>query len=777
MKKLILLLISILALLLIPLSASALEEVNLSLGKPYTRTAAYINPTYPDTDNKELTDGILGWTSIYAPAWSSTFHRAQQSGKVYDRNPLYDVTIDLESVNSITSVKANFLRDPSTAVYLPRSFKVWASVDGENWQKLSYLNAPVWDQPLGIYSYGWRIPDNASGKTTDLTDGVSPIKARYVRFAFETHMGHIFIDEIAVNGYEGVVSDAIDPCNTEDLDNEIKLADEKTGNVQDMVLIYQSPTWDTSKLRYYLTYVDSEGKSVDTLYDTFCFLQLSSKFGNSFDRTDADISLEDWTSYLDDTFSGELADAYILNETARQASIDLNDPDYKANVVVMIPFPYSELETFGTINGKSLNLSVEEDWKYLIDWYLGEVESRFEDGNYEYLDLKGFYWVREDPSHSYKIRYFTDKVREMGYKSYWIPFISSEGYFWNEDLGFDAITVQPSHYFGTNTDDSLGGGGTTIIDTVARLGAYADFGVEFELDYNTSASVEKYNLFLDYMNSAAKMGFQGDGYLRNWYEAGGAIWMLAQNPHPEIRKLYDNIYQVIKGTYTPREYISDYSYQGNLLKGKRYYHDVTSWYSAISTDSKYKYLTDGILPTSYYYEGFLGAKNEKSVTIEFNFSDEPLSVREIHSRLMHLPSSGIYPPSNVNIYIKSTPSSGWLNVYAGALPSASSVFRFPENVTIYGLKVEYTNCGQYTFIQEIMAFDHNTNLLANGALTLPTITGDLNNDMVVNLSDFEIMSDYFAGKVEAIDPEIADINADGTLNRVDLLRLAKLVVN
>ncbi len=772
MKKLILLLLAVTAFVLIPFSASALEEVNLSVGKPYTRTAAYVSEKYPDTDNKELTDGVLGGASIYYGAWSGTYHRAQNSGKVYDRNPLYDVTIDLESVNSITSVKANFLRDPNTSVYLPWSFKVWASVDGENWMKLSYLNDFVWNQPFGIYSFGWRIPSNACGETTDLTDGVSPIKARYVRFAFETYQAHNFIDEITVMGYEGVTEDAVDPYNLEDLDNEIKLSGESTGNVQDMVLIYKR-TWTREKLKPYLTYVDADGNSLDTLYDTFCLLSLSSSLGNSFDRYDEDISLTDWVMYLDESLTNENSDLYLLNETARQASIDLNKPDYKANVVVMIPYPDSGLETFGTINGRNLNLSVESDWKYLIDWYLNEVVDRVE--GYDYIDFKGFYWVREDPSAPERISYFTDKVREMGYKSYWIPFISSVGYFWNEDLGFDAVTVQPSHYFGTNSDDSLGGGGTTIIDTVAKLGAYADFGVEFELDFYLASDLEKYNLFLDYLNSAAKMGFQGTGYFRNWYEAGGAIWMLAADSRPAVREIYDNIYEVIKGTYTPREYLTEY-YESNIFEGKSYTHNVTNWYSDVSNDTKCKALTDGIIPGSIGASGYMGVRNQKSFNVTFDFSDNPITLQEIHTDLFYKKDYAIYLPSNINIYVKTSPNSGWVNAYSGAVPSATSVFRFDSKKTLYGIKIEFTGCSQFTFVREIMAFDHNTMVKADATLSLPPVTGDFNDDRLVNQTDFDIFSEYFAGYDISINLEVADINGDGKINRADLLRLAKLII-
>ncbi len=773
MKKLILLTLTVIAVLMIPVTVSALEEVNLSVGKPYTRIAAYVNPTYPDTDNKELTDGFTGSTNFYSSAWTGTYHRHTNSGNTYDEYPLYDVTIDLEGVKSITSVKANFLRHVDAAIYLPWSYKVWASVDGVNWMKLSFLQIKKWNVPTDIYTFGWQVPENACGKGTDYV--TTPVKARYVRFVFETYQAHNFIDEITVMGYDGVVSDAVDPYNTEKLEGEIRLADETVGNFHDMVLIY-SRDWTTERLKPYLTYVDAEGNSKDTLFDAFCLLKLSSNDGSNLASYKSDMTISDWTEYIAEIFDAEDADVKVLNETAKQASIDLNMPDYKANLVIMIPFPTAQATSFGTLNGRSLDLSVEADWQYLIDWYLEEIETKFNNGNYEYLDFKGFYWVNESPDEQEKITYFTDKVREMGYKSYWIPFFHSVGFFWNEDLGFDAVTLQPSHYFGENSSSSLGGGGTTIIDTVARLGAYGNFGVEMELDYYLSSDLTKYNLFLDYLNSAANMGFQGPGYYRNWYEAGGAIWMLAEDTRPDVRKIYDNVYEVIKGSYKPRKHLTKF-YEGNILAGKKYTHNVTNWYSTDSTDVKCKYLTDEILSNSFYSSGYMGVKNQKNFNVTFDFSDDPLTMAEIHTYLFNQPVSAVYLPSNLNIHIKTSANSGWVNVYSGAVPEEISVFKFNRPQKVYGIKFDFTSYGMYTFIKEIMAFEDISNIKSNGDLILPTVIGEFNGDRLVNESDFKILSKYFAGHDVIIDSTAADINGDGEINRADLLRLAKIAIN
>jgi len=252
--------------------------------------------------------------------------------------------------------------------------------------------------------------------------------------------------------------------------------------------------------------------------------------------------------------------------------------------------------------------------------------------------------------------------------------------------------------------------------------------------------------------------------------------MLAEDPKHEVRRIYDNIYEVIKGTYSPREYITSY-YEGNLLAGKRYIHNVTSWYNAASTDSKSTYLTDGILPSGLNSSGYMGVLNQKSVSVEFNFSNDPLTFKELHIDLMHNPSYAIYLPHTVGIYIKPEMGSGWVNVFYGDYTNAASNFAFDKKTTVYGLKIEFSNCSQHTFIREIMAFLESTNSKVHGTLSLPAITGDVNGDKLVDNSDYELLKDYFAGYDVKIIKNAADINGNNIIERRDLLRLAKIITN
>ena len=191
-----------------PSPAKAEGIVTLSVGKPYT-CVRYENPTYPDTDGKELTDGVFASLYYSDTAWTGTTRTGIQSGLAYDRWPIYTTVIDLESVCSVTEIYGSFLLSNGVGVGLPRGFRVYASEDNENWMELGYLNNFGGDFENGRYTFGWRNDNGVTDNLCDLVDnGDNPIKARYIRYDFEKYTPHNCIDEIVVKGYEGEVSSA-----------------------------------------------------------------------------------------------------------------------------------------------------------------------------------------------------------------------------------------------------------------------------------------------------------------------------------------------------------------------------------------------------------------------------------------------------------------------------------------------------------------------------------------------------------------------------------------
>ncbi len=787
MKRLVKLTLFLLFLMVISLNNTVVsfaseyaETVNLSTGKPYTNVRV-VSSYFPDTDNKELTDGVFG-TKIYLsdPAWTGVAHRETASGMVYDEWPLYTTVIDLEKVCSITEVSANFVRDLDLRIGFPGSVKVYASLDNENWQKLCYTNFINDHIPDGIYSFGWNVPDVEPNHTVDLACG-DVINARYVRFDFETRADMTLIDEITVMGYDGVVDFAEDPYNIRKLENgTIMRSGEPTGRVTDLVLLNYTPTKFWSKESYlpYLAYLDADGNVKDTLFDTVCLVANMGPNGRVFDVENDMVTIDDWKWYLDRTFVGENSEYNILNETAKQVSFDLNDPDYRVKLVVMMPYPPAGATNFGTLNGKKLDLSVEEDWKYAVDWYLKEVFNYIKSKD-DYIDFCGFYWINEYPNQMERIIYANSQISKLGCKSYWIPYFHSAGYLANETLGFDAITLQPNHFFSDSTGNTLGAGGTKIVETVAKLGAYADFGVEFEFDLRLDTDVNAYNRFLDYLNTAANMGYQGPGYFRNWYEAGGGVYGVCYSKAPEIRMLYDNIYEVIKGNYESREYIEKLN--DNLLLNKPYTHNGTKWYTDRSNDAKCVYLTDGEVNGSFYGNNYFGLEQEDAA-IEFEF--EETSLKEIHIIAFKDLNAGVNLPKNIKISAKQ--NGEWKVIYDGEYPdSLRAVFTADTKIKTSGLRFEFERKGGFLFLKEIMAYEENNAVKFDADLISPCVLGDVTGDGVINSTDVLQINRKIANLSSLFDLttdrelrlKAADVTGDTIINGADVLQINRKIAN
>ena len=84
-----------------------------------------------------------------------------------------------------------------------------------------------------------------------------------------------------------------------------------------------------TKLRPLLTYIDENNKAVDTMFDTVLLLALKSQYGRYYaDSSQALANATDWHWFMDKTFD-EGGDMDTLNEAARIAAGELNDPNYK----------------------------------------------------------------------------------------------------------------------------------------------------------------------------------------------------------------------------------------------------------------------------------------------------------------------------------------------------------------------------------------------------------------------------------------------------------------
>ncbi len=581
-------------------------KMNLAYGKKYYSVPTIQKTSQPD-DGTKLTDGIFGDASDNTDAgwvWINTNYM-QIPNHAGSRTVIQGYVVDLGKEMYVTDVKVKFIsKGFGGTTEFPWAVWTYASSEtGDTLPESYFLLSRQWDVQKawnsGTLTYGWRsgFKQNAKLKKYDTISGYDSVKTRYIRVDVEAK-SYAALDEIVVNGYKLPQSNAYVVTTGKNLDSgEDYLTPEEAG-VKDMALCYNGHysgtrgKWTAAKLRPYLTYVDKSGKVVDTMYDTVCFLAISDPDGGIYNKDVANKSTpqdaKNWYWYLDKTFNEDMV---ALSEAAEVAATELNDPDYKVQVVVMHPGADGRNgENFGPLDGKYYNMTiadseyhnyptVKSDWQLASDWWFDEVIERFntgkQNGLYDRIEFIGFYYLSEQIGYQPAApRYHIDRAHELGYKIFFIPFNYANGYRWEDDFNFDGTAIQPNHFFGDPYKD----GDTTelgndYIDTVAFSANYAHTGIEMEFDDRVITNPSYYNLWLDYLNGVYKNNMDGDNCHRAWYQAVESIYNCYKATNPIHRSVYDYSYQIMKGTYTPKSYIETfddtlgYEISGTALKG------------------------------------------------------------------------------------------------------------------------------------------------------------------------------------------------------------------
>ncbi len=557
-------------------------EHNLALGLPYERVPALTTPTYPDTNNTELTDGIHGTTSYTDAAW--TGHLMKEEGPTGDnknREEYKSYIIDLGELKTITSVKATFLGSISNGINVPKYCDTLVSVDGYNWMKISH-NDLASIRPNGIIEYGWHINDT-NGENKDMTDGAQMVVARYVRVFWEL-VTTTMIDEIEVMGYDEVKTgdnimsaEEVEARATPHDNGGDYLTPAETGGIHDLLLCYNGwyeydyegnawpGEWDAFRFKPMLTYIDENGNSVDTLFDAVLFLALNARSGRGH-GWDTSWIAEDIYYWLDQMFK-EGGDVDELNKAALEVREDLNLPDYKVKLVMSFPQVFHtgnyKPDYFGFIEGREIvDIEDMDNFEYFIRWWVEVIQEKLAEKNYEAIDFTGYYWTHEhiqtvdsDDEYIMKTAEIINEAEEKyndEFLFYWIPYRSAGGTFHARKNNIDVWSIQTGTYFIKNNEvhDYGGFGNPGYCTTIAATASYLHASMEFEFNGSVATDPLKYNAFLDYINAAVQYNMTGRDIYRSWYQGKRDLYPIAYSKNKDVRKLYDAIYGVINGTLT-----------------------------------------------------------------------------------------------------------------------------------------------------------------------------------------------------------------------------------
>ncbi|GIP36593.1 DUF4855 domain-containing protein [Paenibacillus sp. J2TS4] len=526
-------------------ASSAVEETqfrNLAAGLPY-EWSEEPEASHPDVGYK-LTDGKYGTLDMNDPAWVGHL-----------RGKTREVVFDLGEEKSIGKITAHFFQDyPTNSILVPLSVSMYVSDDKENWGLLSH-NATqlLWGEgPPRQETFEWD--GSRDGIKGGNTDGKLAY-ARYVKVAFSMHPSlWEYIDEIEIIGMDGKVDGAVKVPAEQPHFLE---PGEATAGIRNLNLLYNGQyanglgDWNKERIIPNISYVNKDGEPVDWLFDGVLYLGIASPAGRDFGL--GQTNLDDWKWYLDKTFAAS-GDMQQLNEAAKEVGAKLKQPDHQVKAVLMIPNPGESLTDFGDIDGSgSLNFNDSvagkekafENRKKAVQWWLDQVQQRWQAANYSNLDLVGMYWMPEQIEISESgpdmIRAVTEKVHAMNMKVFWIPHSFAYKMFMWKDVGVDAAAYQPNYFFGGMDSDRL----EDAANNAKRYG----MGNEVEFDDGMLTDRVLRQRFIEYLDSGVRTGLMQNGF-RAYYQGNNAVYNLGVSKDPSLRLMYDWLYQYLNGTYT-----------------------------------------------------------------------------------------------------------------------------------------------------------------------------------------------------------------------------------
>ena len=342
----------------------------------------------------------------------------------------------------------------------------------------------------------------------------------------------------------------------------------------DMVLCYggshhRTPfLWDKERLAPYVTYVDKEGTE-QWLFVGFIFLEFQDT-----NRPDAELYAFE-TGHLRDTGESagkaqwqELIDYYFtdgngveaLEEAVKEAAARLGKAPQKRKVIMVLPDPVihrhyidttSSTTYWGALDGQQLDFSRNEDRIAACKWYIDRVRERFAQGNYEHVELAGFYWLREivtrpvDTQYSYHLTrsdimlpHIADYLHKLDYTFSWIPYYGSRGYDVWQQFGFDQVYLQPNYYWKPQND----------MDEVCRQIDSLGIGMEIEFEPTLLDAREGSGTFRarlrDYIDYAKRRNIYGKRPFAYYHGTNGFYDLYASDDEAD-RELFDELCRFI----------------------------------------------------------------------------------------------------------------------------------------------------------------------------------------------------------------------------------------
>lgn len=342
----------------------------------------------------------------------------------------------------------------------------------------------------------------------------------------------------------------------------------------DLVLCYggskhRTPyRWDQQRFTPFVTYTDQQGKE-HWLFDSFLAIEFqitSHTDGNPYSYmvglklTSA--AKPQWQELIDYWFDKDNG-VNALEAAIKDAAQRLGTPPSKRKVIMIMPDPIifkeyadesASTSYWGEVNGRSMNFANAKDRIAVYKWYIDEVRRKFNETNYQYVELAGFYIISEDlttPNFGWNnelkrsdeiIPPIAEYLNSLNECLCWIPYNRASGYNKWTDFGINYAYMQPNHFWDDKNEKPL----SRFFSDVKANGLAMEF--EFDealLEGKPNCDVYK-NRFREYMSAAKSEGIYGKQPL-SYYHGTNGFYDLWASPAEKDKELYHEFCQFVLG--------------------------------------------------------------------------------------------------------------------------------------------------------------------------------------------------------------------------------------
>jgi len=285
----------------------------------------------------------------------------------------------------------------------------------------------------------------------------------------------------------------------------------------------------------YIAY-KKNGQYIDSMFDTLIILGREYPNGSFAETPNNRANYSEWQWYIDKTV-GPNGTVDMINQSVE------NIPNVdEVDVYLTIPYP-KRSEAITDLYGETTEKGLEARLN-MVKWYVEEIIDQFNQGDYNGVNVKGFYWLNEtvtNPEDEQLVSMVSEYLRWLDFKFIYSPHALSTNYdYWKEN-GFDGAFLQVNahkmHFTNTEVQKRLH---DAFLSAQMR-----GSGINLEIEnHGPTTALQGFENFRTYLRYADMYGLQDKSVIM--YQGVSMIHRLATYEDKEYNALYDEIYQFIK---------------------------------------------------------------------------------------------------------------------------------------------------------------------------------------------------------------------------------------